>query len=147
MEMHFNGMITSGIWFGAHSQCWMGHGQINRSLGLLYRVGTWEGRSAIDLCMKWLHVLRVVLQSPVVAKIYTTHCSYRSFVRTFHHSNTLTSVQSKTFVNGHSHTRFVMHVGIANPRWRGIRSRHSWRMRTLQCYVSGKRPRDNYISH
>ena len=34
----------------------------------------------------------------------------------------------------------MMHVGIANPRWRGKRSRHSRRMRELQCYVSGKRP-------
>ena len=34
----------------------------------------------------------------------------------------------------------VMHVGIANPWWRGKRSRHSWRMRNPQFYVSGKRP-------
>ena len=34
----------------------------------------------------------------------------------------------------------VMHVGIANPRWREKRSRHSWRMRNPQIYVSGKRP-------
>ena len=33
-----------------------------------------------------------------------------------------------------------MHVGIANPRWRGKRSRHSRRMRNPQFYVSGKRP-------
>ena len=33
-----------------------------------------------------------------------------------------------------------MHVGIANPRWRGKCSRHSWRMRNLQFCVSGKRP-------
>ena len=36
--------------------------------------------------------------------------------------------------------RAVMHVGIANPRWRGKRSRHSRRMRNTQFYVSGKRP-------
>ena len=35
-----------------------------------------------------------------------------------------------------------MHVGIANPRWRGKRPRHSRRMRNPQCYVSGKRPMD-----
>ena len=33
-----------------------------------------------------------------------------------------------------------MHVGIAKPRWRGKRSRHSRRMRNPQFYVSGKRP-------
>ena len=36
--------------------------------------------------------------------------------------------------------RAVMHVGIANPRWWGKRSRHSRRMRNQQFYVSGKRP-------
>ena len=34
----------------------------------------------------------------------------------------------------------VMHVGIANPRWRGKRSRHSRRMRRPQFYLSGKGP-------
>ena len=38
------------------------------------------------------------------------------------------------------HARAVMHVGIANPRWRGKCSRHSRRMRNTQFYVSGKRP-------
>ena len=38
------------------------------------------------------------------------------------------------------HACAVMHVGIANPRWRGKRSRHSRRMRNPQFYVSGKRP-------
>ena len=33
----------------------------------------------------------------------------------------------------------LMHVGIANPRWRGKRSRHSRRMRNIQFYISGKR--------
>ena len=32
-----------------------------------------------------------------------------------------------------------MHVGIANPRWRGKRSRHSRCMRNPQFYASGKR--------
>ena len=36
--------------------------------------------------------------------------------------------------------RAVMHPGIANPRWRGKRSRHSRRMRNPQFYISGKRP-------
>ena len=35
--------------------------------------------------------------------------------------------------------RAVMHVGIANPRWRG---KHSRRMRNPNFYVSGKRPID-----
>ena len=34
--------------------------------------------------------------------------------------------------------RAVMHVGIANPQWRGKRSRHSRRMHNPQFYVSGK---------
>ena len=38
------------------------------------------------------------------------------------------------------HARAVMHVGIANPRWRGKRPRHSRRMHNPQFYVSGKRP-------
>ena len=38
------------------------------------------------------------------------------------------------------HTRAVMHVGIANPRWWVKRSRHSRRMRDQQFHVSGKRP-------
>ena len=38
------------------------------------------------------------------------------------------------------HARAVMHVGIANPWWRGKRSWHSRRMRNLQFNVSGKRP-------
>ena len=40
------------------------------------------------------------------------------------------------------HARAVMHDGIATPRWRGKRSRHSQRLRNLQFYVSGKRPMD-----
>ena len=36
--------------------------------------------------------------------------------------------------------RVVKHVGIANARWRGKRSRHSRRMRNPQFCVSGKRP-------
>ena len=50
--------------------------------------------------------------------------------------------------------RFPRHRGLATPTcmpgsltsdllwnwWRGKRSRHSWHMRTLQFYVSGKRP-------
>ena len=36
--------------------------------------------------------------------------------------------------------RAVMHVRIANPRWRGKRSRPYQRMRNPQFYISGKRP-------
>ena len=36
--------------------------------------------------------------------------------------------------------RAVMHVGIAKPRWRGKRSRHSRWMRNPHFYVSVKRP-------
>ena len=38
------------------------------------------------------------------------------------------------------HARAVMHVGIANPRWRWKRSRPSRCMRNPQFYVSDKRP-------
>ena len=41
---------------------------------------------------------------------------------------------------GMHHTRALVHVGIANPWWRGKRYRHSRRMRNPQFYVSGKRP-------
>ena len=37
------------------------------------------------------------------------------------------------------HARAVNHVGFANPRWRGKRSRHSRRMRNPQLCVSSKR--------
>ena len=36
--------------------------------------------------------------------------------------------------------RALMHVGIANPRWRGKRSRYSQCMRNPQFYAFGKRP-------
>ena len=42
-----------------------------------------------------------------------------------------------------AHARAVMHVGIANPRCRGKRSRHSRRRGNPQFYVSDKRPMDN----
>ena len=38
------------------------------------------------------------------------------------------------------HARVVMHAGIANPLWRGKRSRHFRGMRNPQFYVSGKSP-------
>ena len=38
------------------------------------------------------------------------------------------------------HARVEMHVGVANPRCRGKRSRRSRRMHNPQFYVSGKRP-------
>ena len=43
------------------------------------------------------------------------------------------------------HARAVTHAGIANPRWRGKRSRHSQRMRNPHFYVSGKRPIVEYV--
>ena len=36
--------------------------------------------------------------------------------------------------------RAMVHVGIAKPRWRGNRSRHSRRMGKPLSYVFGKRP-------
>ena len=42
--------------------------------------------------------------------------------------------------------RAVMHVGIANPRWRGKRSRHFRRMRNPQFYVTGKRPMGEWLA-
>ena len=49
-----------------------------------------------------------------------------------------------TEFKGSRHARAVMHVGIANLRWRGKRSRHSRPMRNPQFYVSGKRPIAKY---
>ena len=43
------------------------------------------------------------------------------------------------------HTRAMMHVGIANPRLWGTRSRHSRRMRNTQFYASDKRLMERYI--
>ena len=43
-------------------------------------------------------------------------------------------------ITARSWRQAVMHVVIANPRWRGKRSRHSRRTRNLQFHVSGKRP-------
>ena len=40
--------------------------------------------------------------------------------------------------------RAVMHVGIANLRWQGKRSWHSWRMHKKKFYISGKRPMPIY---
>ena len=40
--------------------------------------------------------------------------------------------------------RTVVHVGIANLRWQGKRSRHSRRMRKLHFYVSGSRLIEDY---
>ena len=37
------------------------------------------------------------------------------------------------------HARALMHLGIAKPRWREKRSRHSWRMRNPPFCISGKR--------
>ena len=56
-----------------------------------------------------------------------------------------TSKQTASWRSRHAsrhvrHARAVMHVGIANPRWRGKRSQHSRRMHNPQFYVSDKRP-------
>ena len=52
-----------------------------------------------------------------------------------------TASKRSRYASRHVHNaRAVMHVGIANPRWRGKRSRHSRRMRNPQFYVFGKRP-------
>ena len=44
------------------------------------------------------------------------------------------------------HARAAMHVGIANPLWRGKRSPHSRCMRNPQFYISGKRPMLSCVS-
>ena len=52
---------------------------------------------------------------------------------------------------GVHHGTCVTHVPLcmsgrnANPRWRGKRSRHSWRMRNPQFYVSVKRPINEHV--
>ena len=56
-----------------------------------------------------------------------------------------TSNETASWLSRHAsrhvrHERAVMHVGMAHPRWRGKRSRHSRRMRNLRFDVSGKRP-------
>ena len=43
------------------------------------------------------------------------------------------------------HARAVMDVGIASPRPRGERSRHSRRVRNPRFYLSGKRPMDKQM--
>ena len=55
-------------------------------------------------------------------------------------SKETTSQRSRHASRHVCHTRAVMHVGIANPRWQEKHSRHSWRMRNPQFYTSGKRP-------
>ena len=61
---------------------------------------------------------------------------------------TQTSQASQKLVNDPSmhhgtcvtHARAVMHMGFANPCWRGKSSQYSPRMRKPQFYVSGKKP-------
>ena len=55
-------------------------------------------------------------------------------------SNETASKRSRHAPRHVRHARAVMHVGIANPRWPGKRSRHSRRMRNPQFCVSCKRP-------
>ena len=52
-------------------------------------------------------------------------------------------LQRKSLVSDHG----MHHVGIANPRWWGKRSRNSRRMRNPQFYLSGKRPIDSLADH
>ena len=54
----------------------------------------------------------------------------------------LTSKETTSWWSRHAsrhvrHARTVMHVGIANPRWRWKRFRHTRRMHIPQFYVSG----------
>ena len=56
------------------------------------------------------------------------------------------SKQSRQASRHVRHARAVMYVGIANPQWRGKRSRHSQRMRRPQLYVSGKRPIERHLT-
>ena len=55
-------------------------------------------------------------------------------------SKDTTNVRPRHAARHVCHARAVMHVGVANPRWWGKRSRHSQRMHDPQFYVSGKRP-------
>ena len=50
------------------------------------------------------------------------------------------SKRSRNALRHVRHARAVMHIRIANPRWRGKRSQPSRRMRNPQFYVSDKRP-------
>ena len=57
----------------------------------------------------------------------------------------LTSKETASLRSRHAsrhelHARAVMHVEIANPRWRGKRSPHSRHMHNPQFYVSGEKP-------
>ena len=62
--------------------------------------------------------------------------------RKFRERFTRHRLQRKPLVSdpGMHHAHAEMHVGIAEPRWRGKGSRYSRRMRNPQFYVSGKRP-------
>ena len=60
-------------------------------------------------------------------------------------SSPITSNETVSYRSRHASrhvrdARAVMHVGIANPRMRGKRYRHSGRMRNPRFYVFGKRP-------
>ena len=52
-------------------------------------------------------------------------------------SEEITSYRSRHASRHVRHARAVMHVGIANPWWRGKRSQHSRLMRTSQFCLSG----------
>ena len=57
-------------------------------------------------------------------------------------SKETTSYRSRHASRHVRHARAVVHVGIANPRWRRKGSSHTLRMRNPQFYVSGKMPMD-----
>ena len=66
---------------------------------------------------------------------------------TFSPSPTSKETASLRFRHASRHVRHacaVMHAGIANPQWRGKRSRRSRHMRNPQFYVSGKRPMNEW---
>ena len=69
--------------------------------------------------------------------------TYR-YMSTIRHgyASTWTSCQTRKIARCPCARYAGMHVGYANPRWRGKRSWNSRRLRNPQFYVSGKRPMD-----
>ena len=59
-------------------------------------------------------------------------------------SNKIFSLQSRHASRHVLHARAVMHIGIANPRWRGKPSRHSRRMGNQQFDISGTKLIQHY---
>ena len=93
------------------------------------------------LCMWSFHTITIVWASYPIRKIAGCACAGNAgniFPATDFKGNRL--LASRHASRHARHARAVMHVGIANPRWWGKRSRQSRRMRNPQFYVSGKRP-------